>query len=157
VARIYKARYFPNSSFFESHIGHNPSYAWRSIWKARQVLMYGCRWRIGNGASINIMSQPWLRERNEAWILSPQAQGVYNLNVSDLMIPNMRMWDRDKIESLFSLHIANRIVETPLTNVVEEDKLIWSDNRDGNYSVRSGYKVMMQVKKQHAAFSQRSE
>jgi hypothetical protein len=103
------------------------------------------------------MSQPWLRERNEAWILSPQAQGVYNLNVSDLMIPNMRMWDRDKIESLFSLHIANRIVETPLTNVVEEDKLIWSDNRDGNYSVRSGYKVMMQVKKQDADLSQRSE
>jgi hypothetical protein len=147
VARIYKARYFPNTSFFESNIGHNPSYAWRSIWKARQVLMYGCRWRIGNGASINIMSQPWLRERNEAWIPSPQAQGVYNLNVSDLMIPNMKMWDRDKIESLFSLHIVNRIVETLLTNVVEEDKLIWSENRDGNYSVRSGYKVMMQVKK----------
>jgi hypothetical protein len=103
------------------------------------------------------MSQPWLRERNEALIPAPQAQGVYNLNVSDLMIPNMRMWDRDKIESLFSLHIANRIVETPLTNVVEEDKLIWSENRDGVYSVRSGYKVMMQIKKQNDALSQRSD
>jgi hypothetical protein len=27
VAKIYKARYFPNSSLFDSKIGHNPSYA----------------------------------------------------------------------------------------------------------------------------------
>jgi hypothetical protein len=26
VAKIYKARYFPNSSFFDSRLGHNPSY-----------------------------------------------------------------------------------------------------------------------------------
>jgi hypothetical protein len=31
VARLYKARYFPNCSFFEAKIGHNPSYAWRGI------------------------------------------------------------------------------------------------------------------------------
>jgi hypothetical protein len=35
VAKLYKARYFPNSSLFESKLGHNPSYAWRGIWKAR--------------------------------------------------------------------------------------------------------------------------
>jgi hypothetical protein len=79
VARIYKARYFPSSSLFEAKSGHNPSYAWRSIWKARQILMHGCRWRIGNGTSINIMGQPWLRDTNEAWIPSPQVQGVYIL------------------------------------------------------------------------------
>ncbi|MCI00237.1 RNA-directed DNA polymerase (Reverse transcriptase) [Trifolium medium] len=46
VAKVYKARYFPNSSFLASHLGSNPSYAWRSIWKSRQVLTNGCRWRI---------------------------------------------------------------------------------------------------------------
>jgi hypothetical protein len=148
VARLYKARYFPNCSLFEAKIGHNPSFAWRGIWKARQILIHGCRWRIGNGTSINIMSQPWLRDRNEAWLPSPQIQGVYHLNVSDLMIPNMKLWDMNKIESLFPLHIAKRIIETPLSSVVDEDKIIWSDNRDGNYSVRSGYKVMMEMKNQ---------
>ncbi|MCI14198.1 RNA-directed DNA polymerase (Reverse transcriptase), partial [Trifolium medium] len=29
VAKLYKARYFPNSSLFDSQLGHNPSYAWR--------------------------------------------------------------------------------------------------------------------------------
>jgi ribonuclease HI len=151
VAKIYKAGYFSNSSFFDSKLGNNPSYVWRGIWKARQILMHGYRWRIGNGDSINIMSEPWLRERNDAWIPSPQAQGVYNLHVSDLMIPNLKLWDKNKIESLFPLHIANRIMETPLLSVVEEDKIIWGDSMDGNYSVKSGYKVLMQIQREEAS------
>jgi hypothetical protein len=32
VGRIFKARYFPNSSFFEASLGYNPSHAWRGLW-----------------------------------------------------------------------------------------------------------------------------
>jgi hypothetical protein len=98
--------------------------------------MNGCRWSIGNGTSIKIMGEPWLREKDGVWIPSPQSQGVHNLNVNDLMIPIMKLWDTEKIESLFPMHIANRIVETPLLNVVEEDKLIWIDSTThGKYIV----------------------
>ena len=31
VARIMKAKYYPNTNFLEAEIGRNPSYAWRSI------------------------------------------------------------------------------------------------------------------------------
>jgi ribonuclease HI len=157
MAKVYKARYFPNSSFFESQLGHNPSYAWRGIWKARQILMNGCRWRIGNGTCINVMSEPWLRDNDGAWIPSPQVQGVYDLHVSDLMLPNMKMWDKEKIDSLFPMHIANCIMETPLLNVIEEDEIIWKDSQDGKYSVRSGYKVLMHDKQQLAATVQRDD
>jgi hypothetical protein len=37
VARVYKARYFPQTSLLESNLGNNPSFAWRSICRARQV------------------------------------------------------------------------------------------------------------------------
>jgi hypothetical protein len=47
VARVFKARYFPHSSFTNASLGNNPSFVWRSIWKSRQVLLLGCRWRIG--------------------------------------------------------------------------------------------------------------
>ncbi|PNX89307.1 ribonuclease H, partial [Trifolium pratense] len=145
VAKLFKARYFPNSSLFESHIGHNPSYAWRGIWQARTILMNGCRWSIGNGASIKIMSEPWLRGEVGAWLPSPQPQGLHNFKVHDLMLHNVKMWDKEKIESIFPLHIANRILEIPLFNSVEEDKLVWIDNTHGNYSVKSGYKCMLDV------------
>ncbi|PNX79261.1 ribonuclease H [Trifolium pratense] len=143
VSRLYKARYFPNSSLFESKIGHNPSYAWRGIWKAREILMNGCRWSIGSGTSIKIMSEPWLRGQGSVWLPSPQIQGVHNFTTNDLMLPNMKVWDKEKIESIFPMHIANCILETPLLDIIENDKLIWADDMHGQYSVKSGYKLLL--------------
>jgi uncharacterized protein (DUF2461 family) len=58
VAKIYKARYFPKTSFFYSHLDSNPCYAWSSIWKSRHVLINSCRWRIGDGTKIKVMNEP---------------------------------------------------------------------------------------------------
>ncbi|KAK2450022.1 hypothetical protein QL285_009162 [Trifolium repens] len=127
VVRRYKARYFPNSSLFDSKIRHNPSYAWRCIWKARHILMHGCRWSIGSGTSIRVMDDPWLRGNDGAWIPSPYTHDVY------------------KIESIFPLHVAKRILEIPLFGTVEDDTLVWMDNTNGMYSVKSGYKVILNV------------
>jgi hypothetical protein len=153
VAKIYKARYFPNSSLFASKLGHNPSYAWRGIWKARQILMHGCRWSIGNGSSIHIMEEPWLRDKKGAWLPSPQQQGVYNITLHDLMHSNEKSWDKEKIESLFDTHVAKRILDIPLFGIINEDKLIWVDNMYGDYSVRSGYNLWMNLsgKSQYSA------
>lgn len=38
VSRIFKARYFPNNIYFTTQIGHNPSYMWRSILRARFIV-----------------------------------------------------------------------------------------------------------------------
>jgi hypothetical protein len=45
VARIFKAQYFPHSSFLEANLGNNPSYVWKSLWKSLHVLNLGCRWK----------------------------------------------------------------------------------------------------------------
>jgi len=37
-----------------------------------------------------------------SWLHSPQGAGVYNLSVSDLMIPGEHKWDDANIELLFS-------------------------------------------------------
>jgi hypothetical protein len=107
--------------------------------------MHGCRWSIGNGTSIKVMGEPWLRDKEQAWIPSPQVQGVYNLTVNDLMHPNMKLWDKPKIESIFNSYVAKSILDIPLFNLIEEDKLIWVDSTHGQYSVRSGYNLMMNI------------
>ncbi|CAJ2640848.1 unnamed protein product [Trifolium pratense] len=145
LAKLYKARYFPKTSFFAAKLGHNPSYAWRGIWEARRILMNGCRWSVGNGATIKVMQEPWLRDAAGAWLPSPHDQSVHNFNVKDLMSPNRKMWDKEKIESIFPLHITNRILAIPLFDMLEEDKLTWIDNSNGLYSVKSGYKLMMNL------------
>jgi hypothetical protein len=157
VAKLYKARYFLNSSLFESKIGHNPSYAWRGIWQARQILMHGCRWSIGSGTNIRVMNDPWLRGNEGAWIPSPQAQGVHNLLVNDLMVSNMKVWDKSKIESIFPIHVARCILKILLFGTLENDKLVWVDNANGIYSVKSGYKVMMNITGLSHAVNQQEE
>ncbi|GAU48618.1 hypothetical protein TSUD_133490 [Trifolium subterraneum] len=56
------------------------------------------------------------------------------------------MWDREKIESLFPLHIANRNIDIPLFDAIEKDKLIWVDSLYGHCSVKSGYNLIIQAR-----------
>ncbi|CAJ2631804.1 unnamed protein product [Trifolium pratense] len=80
VARVLlKARYFPNSSFFDAQLGYNPSYSWKSLWSSREVLKRGCRWVIGDGSKVKVMGEPWIRGEGGRWMNSPQVEEVYEL------------------------------------------------------------------------------
>jgi hypothetical protein len=46
MVKLIKARYFPRSSLLEASLSYNPSFAWHSIWKARQVLLRGLGGRL---------------------------------------------------------------------------------------------------------------
>ncbi|GAU45740.1 hypothetical protein TSUD_77650 [Trifolium subterraneum] len=143
VAKVIKARYFPRSSLFEAPLGYNPSFAWRSMWQARQILSLGCRWRIGSGDNIRVMHDPWLRGSANRWVPSPQPAGVYQLSVRDLLHDNYKAWNIVKVRNLFSRDVAKKILETPLVSSVREDKVVWDEERNGCYSVKSGYKLAM--------------
>jgi hypothetical protein len=91
------------------------------------------------------MNEPWLRDLEGAWVSSPQDQGVHNLYVNDLMLPNVKIWDKGKVESLFPMHVANHILDIPLFNMLSEDKLVWIDSTHGDYNVKSGYKLFFNV------------
>ncbi|CAJ2674143.1 unnamed protein product [Trifolium pratense] len=93
AAKLVKARYFPRSSLLEASLGYNPSFAWRSIWKARQIILRGCRWRIGSGDKILVIYDPWLRGKGDRWVSSPQVEDMYHLVVKDLILENYKMRD----------------------------------------------------------------
>ncbi|GAU18647.1 hypothetical protein TSUD_124800 [Trifolium subterraneum] len=143
AAKLIKARYFPRSSLLEASLGYNPSYAWRSIWKAKQILLHGCRWRIGSGDRVRVMYDPWLRGNGDRWVTSPQVECVYDLFVKDLLLENYKAWDIAKIRNLFLGPVVEEIIATPLISSVKEDKVIWEEERNGCYSVKSGYNLAM--------------
>src|SRR6266487_3346185 len=143
VAKLIKARYFPHSSLFEAPLGYNPSFVWRSMWHARQILSLGCRWQIGSGDNIRVMHDPWLRGSANKWVPSPQPAGVYQLSVKDLLHGNYKAWNIAKVRNLFSEDVVERILETPLVSSVCEDKVVCEEERNGCYSVKSGYKLAM--------------
>ncbi|KAL9691837.1 hypothetical protein QQ045_012264 [Rhodiola kirilowii] len=44
VSKIFKAKYFPNSDIFNATCGSRPSYAWRGIYDAMDILKLGVVW-----------------------------------------------------------------------------------------------------------------
>ncbi|GAU10101.1 hypothetical protein TSUD_422310, partial [Trifolium subterraneum] len=100
-------------------------------------------WRIGSGDNIRVMHDPWLRGSANRWVPSPQPAGVYQLSVRDLLHDNYKAWNIVKVRNLFSRDVAEKILETPLVSSVREDKVVWDEERNGCYSVKSGYKLAM--------------
>lgn len=58
AAKTLKQRYFSNSDFFHSELGNNPSFTWKSIWTAKELLQKGCRRRIGSGDETFVYHHP---------------------------------------------------------------------------------------------------
>lgn len=58
--KIYKPKYFSKCDLFEAKLGQNPSYAWHGIWEVQFILIKGKIWRVGDGKSINLWTEPWV-------------------------------------------------------------------------------------------------
>jgi hypothetical protein len=63
------------------------------------------------------------------------------------MLLGIKRWDHAKINLLFSEPEANNILAVPLLDMNQEDRLIWNEERDGVYSIRSEYRKLMKDKK----------
>lgn len=59
-ARVFKGRYYKNSSPLEPIRSYSPSYGWRSITSARSLVYKGLIKRVGTGSSISVWNDPWL-------------------------------------------------------------------------------------------------
>ncbi|GAU43270.1 hypothetical protein TSUD_36200 [Trifolium subterraneum] len=95
-------------------------------------------WRIGSGDNIRVMHDHWLCGSANRWVPSPQPAGVYQLSVRDMLHDNYKAWNIVKVRNLFSRDVAEKILETPLVSSVREDKVVWDEERNGCYSVKSG-------------------
>jgi hypothetical protein len=139
VSRLFKARYFPNCNFLASSIGHNPSFVWRSISKAKFLVRAGSRWCIGSGVNIHVLEEPWLT--NGACIATSDSSlaVLKDVSVEHLIDSTTKEWNRDVISSLFDQGTVEKIVKTPLVQHVNVDRLVWKAEMRGNYSVKSAY------------------
>ena len=71
LARIYRANYFPHGDVLNLKLGCCPSYTWRSIFRALEVIRSGTRWRVGNGRLIHIWEDKWLPTPTTYKVVSP--------------------------------------------------------------------------------------
>ncbi|XP_019175595.1 PREDICTED: uncharacterized protein LOC109170919 [Ipomoea nil] len=143
VSRVYKARYYPTTSFFQAEAGSNPSFVWRGLLEAKEVLRRGCRRSIGDGRGTKIGEVPWLPDVLNPYVITPLHESVTIAPVSSLLNVDGTGWDYDCVRDIFDARDAALIMKLPLSTRLPPDSWYWADDHKGNYTVRSYYRRLV--------------
>uniref|UniRef100_A0A803PJ01 Reverse transcriptase domain-containing protein n=1 Tax=Cannabis sativa TaxID=3483 RepID=A0A803PJ01_CANSA len=140
---IYKARYYPTGTYLTPEIGPNPSFIWRSILEAKELVCTGARRSIGGGTSVSILRDPWLPHNQNPYILSSHPALVGKL-VSNLFSVGQKRWDIEVLNDLFEERDKELIMSIQLSDSVEEDLWFWNKSSSGFYTIKSAYSYLQQ-------------
>lgn len=65
--------------------------------------------------------------------------------VCELIEPNHGSWKADLIQSIFFPHEVEDICNIALSSKLPKDKQVWAPTNNGRFSVRSAYRVAMEL------------
>ncbi|KAA3480199.1 reverse transcriptase [Gossypium australe] len=143
LARVLKAKYYPNSNFAEARLGNLPSLTWRSVWAARGLLEKGMCWRVGKGDKISIWDDRWISGKNADRDPNHISNEDIKL-VSDLIDAKNRSWKSELIRNTFEKDTAEKILQIPLAELAHKDLQVWRGELTREFSVRSAYKLLQE-------------
>ncbi|XP_056847457.1 uncharacterized protein LOC108816806 [Raphanus sativus] len=137
MARILKARYFPDCCILEAGPKKKASHGWKLILYGKELIKVGMRYVVGDGSLIITWIDPWLPVHPPR---PPRAIGDVDLSskVSQLILTAGNNWDEAKLRDLIVDEDVNIIMKIKLSSVAEQDLLGWHYNENGIYSVKSG-------------------
>ena len=149
--RVFKAKYFPTSTIFDAKAGSG-SYAWRSILKARKVILLGVQWRIGDGSSVKIFKYSWLPGAHSGRILSPVSVLSEEATVDQLIGNDSQWWNTNLVDSIFIPSKAQLVKSIPVCHSAQKDFLFWPP-WTGMYQVRTSYHLLYDLQDNEVASS----
>ena len=136
VYRVFKARYFLNCDFVPASMGRNPSYVWRNILAAQEVVKKGIRWQVGNGNRIGIWRDKWLPTPSIHKVVSPPS--VLPLDVTMDVLIEAGEWKKELVQWHFLPHEAEMIQGIALSSRLPEDRQVWTQLANKCFSMKSG-------------------
>ncbi|XP_031116813.1 uncharacterized protein LOC116020480 [Ipomoea triloba] len=144
VTRVFKARYFPTCSFLEAGLGSNPSFVWSSIRNSQSLITRGARVCVRDGSTTRVWNVPWLPNKQNPYVSTPEPIYLNNPCVRSLFIPNTLCWDEEVVRDIFNCRDANLILSLPTSNRPVGDSWYWDEDLSREYSVKSAYRVLRQ-------------
>nr|XP_045088296.1 uncharacterized protein LOC123496932 [Aegilops tauschii subsp. strangulata] len=122
-AKVLSAKYFPGKSILEATPRKGISYTWRSILKGLQLLKRGIIWRVGNGKSIKVWTDPWIPRDGTRTVISQKGHNLIT-KVSELIDPATSSWDANLVRQTFLPEGANMILQIPIHEDID-DFIAW--------------------------------
>ena len=145
VFRVLKAKYFPRCDFIHASLGHNPSYTWRSIMAAQELVKEGVMWKVGNGRDVKVWGDRWLPCSSSHVVISPQLFLHEDTRVGELIDTNAMCWKFSVVDFIFLPHEAEAIKSIPLSVCFPSDKLVWAETANGKFTVKSAYHLAVRI------------
>lgn len=141
-AQVLRAKYYPNDIILNCLPRHGISYSWRSILTGLELLKKGIIWRVGDGTSISIWSDPWLPKGDTRRPATPRRASLLT-TVSELINPITGGWDEQLVKDIFWEEDAEVNLSIPIGEGMQ-DWLAWHYDSAGRFSVKSTYKLAIQ-------------
>ena len=99
-------------------------------------------WRI-NGQNVNIWEDPWVPRGSTRRPSTVRGQ-ILLQKVCDLIDPISGQWDQDLVQQVFNDDDVPHILSIPIKEGFD-DLPAWHPDPKGNFSVRSSYKLKLQL------------
>ena len=113
---------------------------------AQDIVQKGRRWQVGNGRSIMIWKDKWLSSPSTYEVVSPVNNIPEDSRVVELIDEEKGAWKTDLVCNVFLPHEADLICGIALCTNLPEDKQVWALTDNGLFSVRSTYKLVMELR-----------
>ena len=123
MSRILRVKYYAHDTILEAKLGANPSYAWRSILGACDILKEGLFCRIGNGENTKILGDKWVPIPTTYAIQSTPREIDSEAKVVELIDRDRLGWDREKLDRLFRPEEVQAILKIPFRPHKEDAKI----------------------------------
>lgn len=140
VSEIMKARYYPKTDFLDAQMGHNPSYMWRSLMAAMEVLKAGARRKIGDGLSTKVWNVPWLPSSENGFMTTDMPHQMSQVLVNGFMCNEGKRWDLEVLNDVCNSRDMDLIKRIPIPLVDMQDSRYWYFEDSGHFTVKSCYR-----------------
>ncbi|XP_026437406.1 uncharacterized protein LOC113335597 [Papaver somniferum] len=138
-----KAKYFPDGKVFNIKDNPNSTWSWRSIsFEIMFIKKHSC-WSIGNDHKIKIWSYRWISDLPDPPAPKNGVQDYQNYTYLHELFTDSGGWNYSLIFSLFEA-ITTRLILNLSIHPQHEDRLVWTLENNGKFTVKSAYRRMFE-------------
>ncbi|KAK7278882.1 hypothetical protein RJT34_23921 [Clitoria ternatea] len=126
-----------------------------SLLKAREIIVNGSMWKVGNGEHIKTWGDKWVP--HAGYNLIHNGEEYADLQdlffVRGIIDPEAKTWGIHKVSTIFNEGERKLIMQIPLCGLNNPDSLTLPFECNGEYSVRSSYNFFLEGRTNHASSS----
>ncbi|KAL0438767.1 UNVERIFIED_CONTAM: hypothetical protein Slati_2359700 [Sesamum latifolium] len=118
------------------------SYTWQSILAARDLIIAGTRWQVGSDSNVRIWKDRWIPLPLSFQIITAPNMLHPEATVA-VLLDEVGEWTEVLIRAVFRPDDVDVILGIT-ANSESPDHLRWHYEKNGRYSVKSGYRLLHQ-------------